>query len=352
MDESTVVFRGDGEPRTPASTAQLLAGLGEIEPDNYSLGGAVARLEERFAELLGKERAIFCPTGTLANHLAVWRLCGARPRAVVQASGHIYNDTGDGLSRLCGITMVPLGGERPTFCADELRAELTRAGSGRVVVPVGCVVVESPVRRGWGQCFPIEELRAIVALAREHGAALHLDGARLFMMSAATGIAPREYAALFDSVYVSLYKYFGAPFGAILTGPASLIDGLYHERRMFGGGLPSAALAAAAALAGLVGFEERFGAALAKGRELFARLDEMPGLRVRPFEHGSNIFPLYLDEAIDRKAFVAALAERNVVAATGDQPAPFLPLTVNTTLLRQPNDELVDAFASAAQSSQ
>jgi threonine aldolase len=344
VDERAVVFRGDGEPRTPSSTARRLAELEQIEPDNYSLGGVVARLEETFAELLGKERAIFCPTGTLANHLAVWRLCAGRPRAVVQANGHIYNDTGDGLSRLCGITMVPLGQDRPTFSVDELRAELERAQSGRVATPVGCVVVESPVRRAWGQCMPFDEMRAVVDLAREHGASLHLDGARLFMMCAATGVSPCQYAALFDSVYVSLYKYFGAPFGAILAGPASLIDGLFHERRMFGGGLPSAALAAAAALEGLPGFEERFAAALAKGRALF----EMLG--VEPFEHGSNIFPLALDAGLDRKRLVAELAERNVLV--GEPERGFLPLTVNTTILRQPNDQLLDAFSAALQSSQ
>jgi threonine aldolase len=352
VEDRTVYFRGDGEPRSPIQLASFLSALPTIAPDSYSLGGAVARLEETFADLLGKERALFCPTGTLANHLAVWRLCAGRPRAIVQASGHIYNDTGDGLTRLCGITMVPIGQDRPTFCADELRAELARAGNGRVVTPVGCVVVESPVRRGWGQCFPITELRAIADLTREHGAALHLDGARLFMMSAATGVAPREYADLFDSVYVSLYKYFGAPFGAILAGPASLIDGLCHERRMFGGGLPSAALAAAAALEGLPGFEERFAAALAKAHDLFVGLSELPGLCVAPFEHGSNIFTLHVDDGTDRKRFIAALAEREVVVAESDQPADFLPLTVNVTMLRQPNEQLVAAFGAAAQSSQ
>jgi threonine aldolase len=176
----------------------------------------------------------------------------------------------------------------------------------------------------------------VAAVAREHGVALHLDGARLFMMSAATGVPACEYAAIFDTVYVSLYKYFGAPFGAILAGPAALIDGLYHERRMFGGGLPSAAPAAAAALAGLPGFEERFAAAMAKGRELFAAIG------AEGFEHGSNIY--LLRKPVDAKR----LAERNVVVGTIEDGV--LPLTINTSVLRQPNDELLDAFRYAAAS--
>lgn len=330
-----VYFRGDGEPRSPSQIAAFLASLPSIDPDSYSRGGFVAELEAAFAEKLGKEAALFCPTGTLAQHLAVWKLCGDRPRALVQASGHIYNDTGDGLTRLCGITMVPLGEGRPTFRADEVEAELRRAATGRVVAPVGCVVVESPVRRAWGQCMPFEEMQAVAALAREHGVGLHLDGARLFMMSAATGIPVRDYCALFDTVYVSLYKYFGAPFGAILAGPSRLIDGLYHERRMFGGGLPSAALAAAAALSGLAGFEERFAAAMVKGREL------MVALGVEPFAHGSNIFPFR------KNVDPAKLTERDVVVVP-DAGAPFLPLAVNTTILRQSNEELLAAFAAAA----
>lgn len=333
MDQGTVVFRGDGEPRTPAEQATRLAALGRIDPDDYSLGGVVQKLEETFADLLGKTRAIFCPTGTLAQHLAVWKLCEGRPRALVQWNGHIYNDTGDGLTRLCGITTVPIGHDRPTFCADDVRRELERASKGRVVTAVGCVVVESPVRRAFGQCMPLDEMRAVVAVARDNGVGLHLDGARLYMMSAATGVPVRDYAALFDTVYVSLYKYFGAPFGAILAGPAELIDGLYTERRMFGGGLPSAALAAAAALEGLNGFEERFAQAMAKGRALF------DALGVEPFEHGSNIYTL------GRPVDPARLLERHVVVApTADG---ILPLTVNTTILRQSNDDLIAAFHDA-----
>ena len=104
----------------------------------------------------------------------------------------------------------------------------------------------------------------IADYSRKEGIPTHLDGARLYMMSAATGIKPQRYTSIFDTVYVSQYKYFGAPFGAILAGSSDFIDGLYHTRRMFGGCLYSSFMAAALALRGSEGFEERFSAAMSK----------------------------------------------------------------------------------------
>ena len=346
----TVVFRGDGEPRTPADTLRRLAELdpADVEADVYSLGGSVERLELRFAEMLGKESAIFMPTGTLANHLALRKLCGTRPKAVVQEQSHLFHDTGDSVARLSGIALIPLASGRPWFTADELRTALDLSDTERVASPVGAVMVESPVRRRWGQVVPFDQMEAITGLCRERGVATHLDGARLYMMSAATGISPREYAALYDTVYVSLYKYFGAPFGAVLAGPAGLIDGLYHDRRMFGGGLSSAYLAAELAMRGAEGFEERFGAAMRQADDLFDALDEVPGLKVRRFEHGSNIVLLHLHKEVRMEPFVDSLRDASVLVYPDDDDASAIRLTVNATILRRSNADLLDAFLMAA----
>ena len=349
LSTDTVVFRGDGEPRTPADTLRQLAELdpADVEADVYSLGGSVERLERRFAEMLDKESAIFMPTGTLANHLALRRLCGTRPKAVVQEQSHLFHDTGDSVARLSGIALLPLANGKPWFGVDELRAALDLSDTERVASPVGAVMVESPVRRCSGQVVPFDQMEAITGLCRERGVATHLDGARLYMMSAATAIAPREYAALYDTVYVSLYKYFGAPFGAVLAGPAGLIDGLYHDRRMFGGGLSSAYLAAELAMRGAEGFEERFAAAMRQADDLFDALEELPGLKVRRFEHGSNIVLLHLDEEVSMDPFVDSLRDASVLVYPDDDDASAIRLTVNTTILRRSNAELLDAFRAA-----
>ena len=349
-DENSVVFRGDGEPKTPRGLLRQLsefdAAVG-LEPDNYSLGGTVEALERRFAEMLGQEAAIFMPTGTLANHLAIRRHCGVKPRAVIQEQSHIYNDTGDSVTRLSGINLVPLAKDRPHFTLDELSEAVTMSVSGRVLNEIGAVVIESPVRRQDGQVVPYDVMREITGFCRERGIPTHLDGARLYMMSAATGVSPSEYAALFDTTYVSLYKYFGAPFGAALAGSSAFVEGLYHERRLFGGGLPAVYMAAAPALSGMEGFEERFGAAMKQAGALFDMLNTLPAISVKSFEHGSNIFPVEFASEVDVERLVSALSERNVFVYPQEANPRRLLLTVNTTILRQTNDAIFSAFSEA-----
>jgi threonine aldolase len=290
---------------------------------------------------------MFFPTGTLANHLAIRRHCGSRPRAVVQEQSHLYNDTGDSVSVLSGINLVPLGKGLPSFTVEELEAALEHAATGRVANSVGAVMVESPVRRQAGQTVPYGAMQAITDLCRDRGIPTHLDGARLFMMAAADGRAPAGYASLFDTVYVSLYKYFGAPFGGILAGTAEFMRDLYHDRRMFGSGLASSALIAGLALKGTEGFEERFAEAMARAADLFDRLNALPGIAIRPFEHGSNIFPMELSAGIDADALASSLAERSVFVYPENTWEGSTLLHVNTTLLRKSVDELFDAFGHA-----
>ena len=347
--EGAVVFRGDGDPRTPRGTLRQLAELddSDAEVDTYSRGGTVEKLETRFAEMLGKESAIFMPTGTLANHLAVRQLCGTSKKAVVQEESHLYNDSGDCATRLSGITLVPLAPGRPWFTVDELEEAVARSDDARVASPIGAVMVESPVRRQSGQVVPLEQMTAITEFCSDRGFGTHLDGARLYMMSAATGVSPQEYSALFDTVYVSLYKYFGAPFGAILAGTSDFTRDLYHERRMFGGGLSSSFLAAALALKGSEGFEARFAAAMERAADLFAQINDLQGIAIERLPHGSNIFPATLATNVDPKEFTASLCQRSVFVYADEDDPSRVPLTVNPTILRRSTDELLDAFREA-----
>ena len=352
--DTAVVFRGDGEPASPTALLNRLAEIeasSGFEPDSYCLGGSVAALEEHFATALGKGAAIFMPTGTLANHLAIRALCGGRPRAVVQEQSHLYQDSGDCVTRLSSINLIPLAHGRPAFHLDELQEAVAGSTSGRVASPVGAVMIESPVRRQQGQVVPYPDMQAMTDYCRSQGIHTHLDGARLYMMSAASGIAPREYAALFDTVYVSLYKYFGAPFGAVLAGDSHWIDGMYHTRRMFGGSLSSAYLAATLALQGAQGFEERFEKAMRKGRDLFKLLNSLDGIQVNEFEHGSNIFPVSLGDGVNPEAMTNALRRNDVHLYPPEDPEAGLTLTINPTILRQPNETIRAAFAHALQES-
>src|SRR5436305_14179036 len=186
--------------------------------DDYSRDGVVAKLEARMAELLGKEAAMFMPTGTLANHLALRLLARNGRRVLVQRESHLYCDEGDGAQQLSGLNLVPLAAGRAGFTLEEVLAEAAAPADARVAIPVGAISIETPVRRMDGAGFDFAEMRRIAGFAREHGLGLHLDGARLLIESAYTGVAPAAYAALFDTVYVSLYKYLNAAAGPVLAG--------------------------------------------------------------------------------------------------------------------------------------
>ena len=353
---NTVIFRGDGEPKTPLMMLQRLAEFDQkftLKEDTYSLGGNVKQLEKKCAEMLEKEAAVFMPTGTLANHLAIRKLCGVKPRAIVQEQSHLYNDSGDCVTRLSNINLMPLAKRCPYFTLETLKAAVEQAESGRVINPVGAVMIESPVRRQWGKIMPFDEMKAVTDYCRDKQIGSHLDGARLYMMSGATGILPTDYAALFDTVYVSLYKYFGAPFGAILAGTAEFTDGLYHDRRMFGGGLASANFAAALALQGIDGFEERFNRAMTRAKVLFDKINALEGINVERFEHGSNMFPLKLESDVDSTRFVKTLEEHSVSVSPPDgDHAGRIMLTVNSTILRQDIQYLLCTFERAIKESQ
>ena len=206
------------------------------------------------AALLGKERAVFLPTGTLANNLAIRTLAGGAGRAVVQDDSHIHLDSGDCVQPLSGVTLMPLGEGRATFTAEEPERLLDRTTPGGSPCRSARLdrVAGAPDAR---QIFDPAELGKVIAVARKGGVRLHLDGARLFLEAAYARKDVAEYAEPFDTVYVSLYKYFNASFGAILAGPRELLDGLFHARRMFGGGLSQAWTSAAVALHYLDGFD-------------------------------------------------------------------------------------------------
>ena len=297
-------------------------------------------LEAKFARILGKERAIFMPTGTLANHMAVRALAGTPSRVIVQEESHFYQDEGDCGQTLSNLTLMPLAAGRATFTADEVQRVLDQTTAGRVVSRVSVIAVETPVRRKVGERFDLRELEKIVTLARREGIKLHLDGARLFLQAAYTGDDVAKTARPFDTVYVSLYKYFNAASGAILAGPRDLLDGMYHGRRMFGGGLVHVWPFAAVARHYLAGFDERYASAVRISEDLIRNLPPR-GFAIERIPSGTNLFRLRAPAA-DSDAFRKRLAANRIVLSE-PQNGTFV-VGVNETLnrmtaadLRSPN---------------
>jgi threonine aldolase len=351
-DDRGVHFRSDGLALSPAEYANLLAQLAEVDgiaADEFSREGAVARLEERMAALLGKETALFLPSGTLANHLALRVLARRGRRVLVQRESHVYNDSGDCAQGLSGLTLIPLSPGRASFGLAEVSAEVERAEEGRVSTPVGVISIESPVRRVVGEVFDFDEMQRIAAFARERRIGLHLDGARLFLATPYTGIAPQTYAALFDTVYVSLYKYFNSAGGAVLAGPRDLLANLYHQRRMFGGSLRQAWPYAAVALHYLNGFDERFERAATTAETLFRAVGKHARCRVLRSSAATNVTRLRVcggDAArLPERLLASGVAIRPALRSAADG-AEF-ELITNETILRRPVGETMQIFRKA-----
>jgi threonine aldolase len=343
--EALVYAFGDGIPQTPAEYTQLLATLAKtVEADDYSRGGVVEQLETRVAALLGKEAAVWLPTGTLANHLAVRLLAGNRRRVLVQAESHLFNDCGDCAQTLSGLHLVPLAPGRATFTMEDVDRAAYDASTGRVEAPIGAIQVETPVRRLRGERFDFAEMKKVAAWARAHNVGMHLDGARLLLESAYTGRPVKEYAALFDTVYISMYKYFNAASGAMLAGPKNLLAGLYHTRRMFGGGLHEVWPFAAVALHYLNGFEARFRAAMESSERVIAALQADSNFGVERIANGTNIFRLRVF-GVNAPVYQNRLFGAGI--STHDPTGDWFNIQVNETWTRVAASEIAGRFRSA-----
>lgn len=290
--DTLVQLSGDALPRNPAlEPARLQALLDRhAKPvDGYLAGGAVAELEAKFSTLLGKEDTVFMPTGTLANHLALRLLCGDNRHALVQQESHVYRDESNTVTTLSGINLVPLAPGRAAPSLDEVRAAIERAEVGPYPIKVGAIALESPVRRAQGGTLAPALVSDIARLAREKRIGLHLDGARLLLMSGMAGFDVKSYSAHFDTVYVSLYKYLGAPFGGVLSGPKPLMTKARELRHLFGGTIYHGWQAALPVLDALEGAEQRFASVRAAGERLLAGLERMSGFKVQRVENASNL---------------------------------------------------------------
>jgi len=341
-----VSLTGDGLELSPAAYAQLLLQLtanDKLAADNYSLGGCVEALEKKFAALLGKEAAIFMPTGTLANQLAIRNLAQSNNRVLLQEESHVFNDTGDACQVLSNLNLISLGAGKAGFTLEDVEAIVKKTATGRVATKVGAISIESPVRRRSGEVFDYAEMKKICTYAKSTGIKTHLDGARIFLATAYTGVSVKDYASLFDTVYISLYKYFNAASGAILAGDKKFIEPLYHQRRMFGSGLHQSWTFAAVAGYYADGFEDRFSKAVKIAEEFINRLKNNNRFQVQRVVLGSNIFRIKIN-GMPAAAFVESLKANGVTGRADPTKTDTLLCQVNESLLNITAAELETAF--------
>ncbi len=245
MPERVLDFRSDTVTRpTPGMRAAMAAA--EVGDDVFGDDPSVLRLQSRAAELLGKEAALFVPSGTMANLIAVRLHCRPGDEMICEAGCHIYNYEQGGYAQINNVAVQPVAGESGVMRLEQLTG-LARPDNPHFV-RTRLVTIENTHNRGGGRIQPYDTVEAICGWARQNGLRSHLDGARLLNAVAATGIAAPRWTRHFDSVSLCFSKGLGAPVGSVLAGPRDLVaDGLRH-RKVFGGGMRQSGVLAAAAL--------------------------------------------------------------------------------------------------------
>jgi threonine aldolase len=346
-----VKFFGDGEMFSPGDYLQQLQQIhtaNAIVPDRYGSGGAVEALEKQLAAITGKEKAIYMPSGTLANQLAVAVLSGANTKVFVPDESHYYRDEADAAQSVFQKRLMPLAKGQACFTAQQLQSTIESLPREEVFSSgIGAVLIENPVRRTDGRMVPLEEIKKISAYCRSKNIKLHLDGARLYMASAWSGTPIKEYASYFDTVYISLYKYLGASGGAILCGDKAVIDQMPHLIKVHGGNMYGNWTNAAMALHRLEGFESRLQEAINRANTLFAALNKMKGVKVNVLDNGTNIYQLTLAKEIDGKKLQETLNKQHNIRIATPNKDNQTQLSVNETLLYQDTDTIINAFKNS-----
>ena len=259
----------------------------EVGDDVFGDDPTVARLEARVAEILGMEAAVFTPSGTMANQLALRAHTEPGDEILVDGNAHIYYYETGGPAALAGVMCRCLAGVRGVFTAADVEAALRPADLH--FPPTKLVCVENTHNRGGGSIWPMERIQEVADVSRAHGLRLHLDGARLWNAAVAPGIAERDYAAHFDSVSVCFSKGLGAPIGSALCGTRELIQRARRFRKMFGGGMRQAGIIAAGALHALEHHRARLAEDHANARALAEGLAGLPGVEIDPASVETNI---------------------------------------------------------------
>jgi threonine aldolase len=276
---------------TPGMLAAMAAA--EVGDEQELEDPTTNELQRRMADLLGQEAALFFPTATMANQAALRVLSRPGCKVVAEERTHVLIYEWGGPAIHSGLVMQGLVAEagRPT---PEQIEEVDELGPGSVLV------LENTHRSSGGRVWPLDEFRASVDAARSRGAAVHLDGARLFNASVAAGSEPAAWGALADTVTICFSKGLGCPFGAILAGPAETIERAWESKFLFGGALRQSGVAAAAMLYALDHHVERLADDHARARRLaegiaidptavetnFVPVPDEPGLREQLLERG------------------------------------------------------------------
>jgi threonine aldolase len=295
---------------TPAMRAAIRDA--EVGDDVFNEDPTVRRLEERVAALLGKEAALFVPSGTMSNQIAIKAHTQPGDEMLCDVNCHVYNYEAGGPAVLAGVTCRTIEGDHGVIDLSQLEDKVRPINDH--LVRTRLVALENTHNRGGGRVYPVEKIQAISEWARKQGLIMHLDGARLWNAVVATGIPAGEWARHFDTVSVCFSKGLGAPIGSALSGPRDFIARARRVRKLFGGGMRQAGMAAAGALFALEHHVERLAEDHRNAQVIAQAVADTPGLRLDPAEPETNLIFFRVErEAGTAQTVAAALKARGVL---------------------------------------
>lgn len=311
---AAVSLSSDTETRpTPGMRAAMAAA--EVGDEQKGQDPTVARLQERVADLLGKEAALWLPTGTMCNLVAVKTHTRPGDALVAEAMAHVIRAESGGAALASGVMVQGIHTERGVFAPEELEAAMDRVVAVPVPYgqPVGLVCVEQTHNFGGGAVWTRDELAAVAARSRSRGVPVHMDGARLMNACVASGVAAAAFAAEVDTLWIDFTKGLGAPIGAVLAGSRDFIAAARRYKQLFGGAMRQAGVAAAGCVYALDHHVDRLAEDHEHARLLARGLAAIEGIAVRNTAPETNM--VFFDVSglgLSNREFVDRLAAAGV----------------------------------------
>lgn len=308
MPPEEVDLRSDTVTRPTDAMRQSMA-RAEVGDDTLDGDPTTRRLEERVAGLLGKEEALFFPSGIMANQAALAVLAPPGTEVVVEARAHVFNYEEAAAARMSGIQLRPVRTADGILRAPDVRRAIRP--DSPYVLQTSVVALENTHMGSGGRVVPLDDIRTVASVAAERDVSLHLDGARLWHAAVASGEPLRELAAPADTVMVSLSKGLGAPVGSMLAGSSRTMEAVWRVRRRFGGGMRQTGILAAAALHALEHHRERLVDDHRNARRLADGLEGISAIRVTPPETNAVMVELS-SEKLDPEHVLEGLRRQGV----------------------------------------
>ncbi|MBM3293599.1 MAG: aminotransferase class I/II-fold pyridoxal phosphate-dependent enzyme [Candidatus Aminicenantes bacterium] len=311
-------FRSD-TVTVPTPNMRRAMAEAEVGDDVIGVDPTVQKLETLAAGIMGKEAALFCPSGTMGNAIAVKAWTQELQEVIVEARSHIFNLESTHLTFISRVTPRPLPSVRGAMDPEDVERSVRKPN---VHTPQTTLICVENTHNNWGGAvLPLDNLKALRAVADRHGLRLHIDGARIFNASTASGVPVRDYARCADSMMFCLSKGLGAPIGSMLAGPTDFIDYGRRIRKALGGGMRQVGVIAAAGLLALTEMVGRLVEDHRRAERLAEAIAAFPGVKIDPADVQTNILIFGFEHPrLTIPAFLGGLRERGVLAlaAPGD----------------------------------